>query len=172
MEGGIMAWEGTAATGPPQAGVAVFSAAADAGEMAALAWNMEENTRKFYLALAGRENMSQANDILLKLAEDEDHHKDALAKVFTRHTGQPISTLTAEWDHNLLEGGIELEAALAWSEGRTFPELMEMAVAMEGNAYDRYLKMIDVVEDEEAKEVFLVISAAEREHLNKLASLI
>ena len=52
MEGGIQAWHGLTADGPPEGGIAYFASGTNAADMAALAWALEENTRLFYSDLA------------------------------------------------------------------------------------------------------------------------
>jgi rubrerythrin len=42
---------------------------------------------------------------------------------------------------------------------------------LEAKAYDRYLKMVDVSENEDAKEVLRTIAKEEKEHLDRLAAL-
>jgi hypothetical protein len=53
MEGGISAWDGLVAAGPPEAGMARFAAAASAEELIALAWYLEAGSRTFYGRIAG-----------------------------------------------------------------------------------------------------------------------
>jgi rubrerythrin len=47
-----------------------------------------------------------------------------------------------------------------------------MAMGLEANAYDRYLKMVDVSESDEAKEVFRAIAREEKGHLGRLSQLL
>lgn len=172
MEGGITAWEGSRATGPPEAGIDYFTPADDAGEMAALAWSLEHNTRKLYTALNESETLSGRGDIFLKLASAEDHHKQALEEFYYNRYGKPLSVLTDQMDLKILEGGARLAETMAWVDGRSFPEILHMALAMEANAYDRYLQMIDATEDEDAKDIFKMIAGEERAHLKSLSDLL
>ena len=52
MVGGIRAWKGMVAHGPPEAGMAFFTAAADAEEIVGLAWALEEGSKLFYQGVA------------------------------------------------------------------------------------------------------------------------
>ena len=52
MEGGLRAWQGMVAHGPPEAGMAFFSPAADAEEIVGLAWALEEGSKLFYQGVA------------------------------------------------------------------------------------------------------------------------
>ena len=48
MSGGINAWEGLKAEGVPESGMAYFSDSDRLEELAALAWMLEEGSRRFY----------------------------------------------------------------------------------------------------------------------------
>ena len=76
------------AEGRPEAGLSRFEAAGDAGEMSAIAWNMEENTRKFYLALSGIISDPRTVKILEDLASAEEKHKSTLEELYQRFTGK------------------------------------------------------------------------------------
>lgn len=171
MSGGIHAWEGLVAEGPPEAGVTEFLSAHSASDMAGLAWTLEENTRKFYLALAGLFENAQISRIMETLASAEENHKSSLLKVYGRITGEPGEPRMSKDGSPLLEGGADLDASLQWARGRPVEEVLEFALAMETNAYDRYLKMIELVEDEQAREVFRVLSREEKKHLDRLSLL-
>ncbi len=172
MEGGITAWEGSRATGPPEAATDYFTTAEDSGEMAALAWSLEHNTRKLYTALNESEALTDSGDIFFKLASAEDHHKQALEEFYYNRYGKPLSVLTDQMDLKILEGGASLAETLAWVDGRSFPEILHMALALEANAYDRYLQMISAAEDEDAKDIFRMIAREEKAHLRSLGDLL
>ncbi len=171
MTGGIHAWEGLVADGPPEAGVTRFLSTHSASEMAALAWTLEENTRKFYLALAGLMENPKASQLMETLASAEEKHKASLLEVYQRMTGDTGEPALSTEGPPLLEGGADMDTTLRWAEGRGVEEVLEIALALETNAYDRYLKMIDLVDDEEARDVFRVLSAEEKKHLDRLGSL-
>ncbi len=172
MEGGITAWEGSRATGPPEAGIAYFTTADDAGEMAALAWSLEHNTRKLYLALNEIETLAGSGDVFLKLASAEDHHKQALEKFYHNRYGKRLSELTDRLDLEVLEGGAHFAETMAWVDGRSFSEILHMALALEANAYDRYLQMVDAADKEDAKDIFRMIAREEKIHLKLLGDLL
>lgn len=52
MEGGIRAWKGMVAHGPPEAGMAYFTPAEGAEEMVGLTWALEEGSKLFYEGVA------------------------------------------------------------------------------------------------------------------------
>jgi len=71
-----------------------------------------------------------------------------------------------------LEGGAPLEETLAWAKGKPLEEILEFSIAMEANALDRYIKMGRAVADDRSREVFLALSREEREHLERMTSLL
>ena len=159
------------ADGPPEAGVARFLSSHSTSEMAALAWTLEENTRKFYLALAGLMENSKASQLMETLASAEEKHKASLLEVYQRITGEAGEPALLTEDPPLLEGGADMNSTLKWAAGRPVEEVLEVALVLETNAYDRYLKMMDLVEDEQALDLFRTLSLEEKNHLNRLTNL-
>jgi len=172
MEGGIQAWHGLTADGPPEGGVAYFSAGQNTADMVSLAWALEENTRLFYMSLAGMNPGKEEADLFLTLARAERHHEGILATIHSDLSSDPVERFFNSQDKPVIEGGVALEKALDWAEDRKGEQLLELAIGLEANAYDRYLKMVDVSEDETAKEVFRTIAKEEKEHLMRLSKLL
>lgn len=171
MEGGIQAWQGLTAEGTPEGGVAYFLAGQSAADMAALAWTLEENTRQFYMSLAGMRPDTEEAILFKTLAQAEEHHEETLAAIHTDLSSDPVKRFFQAQDKRILEGGMDMETALNWAEGSAVEQMLELAIGLEANAYDRYLKMVDVSENEDAKEVFRIIAKEEKEHLHWLAAL-
>ena len=72
MQGGIRAWEGLVAEGPPEAGMAYFGEAAKPEELAMLAWMLEEGSRQFYLRLDEFLKDEDARHLFQSLAKAEE----------------------------------------------------------------------------------------------------
>ncbi|UCG39076.1 MAG: ferritin family protein [bacterium] len=172
MDGGINAWKGLTADGPPEAGVAYFEAGESAADMAALAWALEDSTRLFYLALAGMRPGTGEADLFMKLVQAEEHHKETLAILHMDLSPEPVDRFVAGRQIIVLEGGMDMESALKWAEGRSAAQVLDLALGLESNAYDRYLKMLDAAPGDLAREVFRIIAAEEKEHLKKLSQLL
>ena len=71
-----------------------------------------------------------------------------------------------------MEGGVVVKDALDWVKGKGIQDSLELAMAMEINAYDLYIKMSRTIEDEKARQVFKKLSEEEQVHLKKLADLL
>jgi len=176
MEGGIHAWNGLRAAGPPEAGMAYFEPAQKPEEMIALAWILEEGAFKFYREMGKRQKGPDEASLFRELSDDEEKHKISLFKIYQRRTGEdadpgfPRSLLSLESGTDYLEGGVVLNKALEWAQGQELKDILDFSVSLEVNAIDLYIKMERKVEGGEAKEVFQALSNQERNHLKRLTA--
>ncbi|MGE5254909.1 MAG: ferritin family protein [Planctomycetaceae bacterium] len=175
MEGGIHAWKGLRATGAPEAGMAYFEPGKSPEELIALAWMLEEGSRKFYGEMGKEERSPEAAALFRELAEDEEKHRSSLFKIYQKRVGKnsdpgfPRSLLSLESGVEYLEGGIVLKKALEWAQGKSPGDILEFSLSLEVNSVDLYIKMERRVEGQESKEVFRALSNQERNHLKRLA---
>jgi len=179
MKGGIRAWKGMVAHGLPDAGMAYFSPAATAEEIVGLAWSLEEGSKLFYQGVAEHyRDDPEARNIFDGLVAAEENHESRLLDTFESLTGsQPDfgglrEKFTGGMSGAVMEGNIKVEEGLAWIRGNTIVETLELAMAMEVNAYDLYIKMSRAIEDRQAQEIFRKLSEEEQVHLEKLAGLL
>jgi rubrerythrin len=172
MAGGIQAWQGLTAGGPPEGGLAYFSAGTSAADMAALAWALEENTRHFYTSLSAVRSGSEEGDLFMKLVEAEEHHKQTLESVHKNLSDEKVDRFYRSQGTAILEGGMSMEKALSWAEDKPARNILSESMGMEANAYDRYLKMADISEGQDSRDVFLAIAREEKGHLRKLGELL
>lgn len=165
--GGTMQYDGLVATGPPEAGMAVFDAARKPEEYVALAWLLEEGARLFYLELADK--LPDHRNMFEELATGEEHHKTALQKLFTEFTGRDEQPDLSDADAgpDMMEGGIRKSDALAWLAGKGAADAFEFTAAMEANAHDRYLRIGKQLGGD-AQRVFSELAEAEKVHLERL----
>jgi sulfur-carrier protein adenylyltransferase/sulfurtransferase len=111
-----------------------------------------------------------------ELAVAEEGHQATLLALYEGLTGRPapkdfpvgiVALETAE-----MEGGVQLESALAWAQGRSTRAILEYAMALEANAFDRYLYLRRELTDDNARRVFEVLSDEEKRHLRKFGELL
>ncbi len=88
MAGGIKAWQGWVSAGPPEAGMAFFTPAADAGELIALAWLLEERSWRFYSAVADMHRSPEAARLFFTLVKAEEHHNEMLGALYREISGK------------------------------------------------------------------------------------
>ncbi len=177
MEGGIRAWKGLAASGAPEAGIAYFPPESSLSELTALAWLLEDGTKKFYSGLVSGLKNSDAADLFRDLAGAEQRHKEILYQIYVGLSGAkddpkfPESVLSAFSSPDYMEGGVEVPKALAWTRGKTPEEILEFALALEVNSYDLHLKMEQRMKDSRAREMFASLAEEEKGHLRRLQDL-
>ena len=169
MEGGLRAWEGLAATGGPDAGMARFPEDAPVEELIALAWSLEEGSRKFYTELQALLTDREAVDLFQDLVVAEEHHQSALAELHRKFTGKTAGTGTSG---DSMEGGMNVFEALEWARGKKLTDVLDLAMGLEINSYDLYIKMERRGSDTKAKELFSQLSVSEKVHLERLAGLL
>jgi rubrerythrin len=174
MEGGMRAWDGLAATGGPDAGMARFPEEAPVVDLISLAWSLEEGSRKFYTELPALLSDRDAVDLFHDLVIAEEHHQSMLADL-----GQKLTTGAAgaafpgtETPGDVMEGGMKISEALNWVRGKELTDVLDLAISLETNSYDLYLKLARRGSDAKAKELFSLLSAGEKEHLERLAGLL
>ena len=159
--------------------MAYFSPAANAEEIVGLAWALEEGSKLFYQGVSEHfPDDPEARKMFGWLVSAEQNHEKHLLETYEELAGmQPdFVKLRAKFSDNLggtvMEGGISVKDALEWTKDRSVVESMELAMAMEVNAYDLYIKMSRAIEDKQAQQVFEKLSEGEQVHLEKLAGLL
>jgi rubrerythrin len=179
MEGGIRAWKGMVAHGLPEAGMAYFSPAANGEEIVGLAWALEEGSKLFYQGVSEHfADDPEAQKMFKWLVSAEKSHEKHLLETYEVLTGtQPDFTkLRAKFSDSLkgtvMEGGIPLKEGLEWIKDKGVSESLQLAMAMEVNAYDLYIKMSKAIDDKQAQQIFEKLSEEEQVHLEKLAGLL
>lgn len=167
MEGGIRAWQGHVAEGPPDGGMAYFEGAVDSSELIGLALALEEGSRRFYAELAATLSDEDAKGLFDDLAKAEEHHKASLVRLLPDQEGAELPDTG-----DVMEGGMKVSEALSWAKGKDIRSILELSISLEANAYDLYVRMGRHVEKEEAKKAFRVLEEEERRHLDRLAALL
>lgn len=174
MAGGIDAWNGLVASGVYEAGLAYFSRASRPEALISLSFALEEGNRVFYERVSRDLKEEDAASIFRSMGMAEERHKETLRELHARLSGKSGDPAYPEGMEagGYLEGGAPLEETLAWTKGKTLEEILELSIAMEANALDRYIKMGRAVSDDRSREVFLALSREEKEHLERMAALL
>jgi rubrerythrin len=178
MEGGIHAWNGLVAEGPPEAGMFFFPDTAGTKELIGLAWSLEEGSRRFYAELAGMLGDEDGTGIFRDLTAAEEHHKDSLMDLLHSITERessadfPGSLADPDEARDFMEGGMRISAALQWAQGKPLAVILEVAMSLETNSYYLYIKMYRKIEDTRSRNVFGLLAGKEKLHLEKLTALL
>ena len=176
MEGGIQAWNGLMAKGIPEAGMAYFLPAGKPEELVALAWLLEDGSRKFYTEMGKRPEDPAVKALYRGLMADEEKHQEFLFRIYQETAGPkadpgfPGSVISGEPAEAFMEGGMRVNEALEWTKEKDLLDILELSVALEVNSSDLYIKMERKVGDEKAKKTFQVLAEEEKEHLSRVSS--
>jgi len=172
LDGGIRAWDGLIADGPPESGYFFFGTVVNPGELIPLAFALEEGSRLFYLRVS--ENLAEPDGQALfsKLAFAEEKHENSLRDLYKEFIGAEFNEdliLTGNNEGKFLEGGILLDDAIAWTQSKSIVQILEFSIALETNAYDLYLRMMEKMPEEKSRKVFDLLVREERLHLESLS---
>lgn len=171
----MRAWDGLAATGGPEAGMARFPEEAPVVELISLAWSLEEGSRKFYTELPTLLSDQEAVGLFHDLVIAEEHHQSMLADLGQKLTNSAAAGAAfpgTGTSGDVMEGGMKISEALGWARGKELTDVLDLAISLETNSYDLYLKLGRRGSDAKAQELFSLLSAGEKEHLERLAGLL
>lgn len=178
MEGGMHAWEGLTAEGPPDFGMAYFDQSEKPDELLALAWILEDGSRKFYRALRSLFDDREAQDLFDMLIVAEEHHKQTLMTLYRQiinkepGSGFPYDVVPTDNLGDVMEGGMSIREGIEWVKQHGLNSALELSISLEITAYDLYTKMMHLLADEKSKLVFSTLIKEEKQHLEKLATLL
>jgi rubrerythrin len=177
MSGGMNAWNGLVASGPPEAGIAYFPDDEKPERIVVLAWLLEEGARRFYKGIEEMLEDEESARLFNELGAAEVRHKSRLVGLYRElfvsgpEEGKSDPFSTDELS-DFMESGMRISEALDWVKGKGMIEILEYSVAMETNSYDLYIKMERSVKDKALKQVFSSLSHEEKTHLERLAALL
>jgi rhodanese-related sulfurtransferase/rubrerythrin len=176
LQGGIKAWDGRTAAGPPEAGLTPFTGNETPAEWIVLSYGLEEGLRSFYAAMAAASGNSRVALLLGELAAVEDRHKERLFQLYTRLLPQPLERRAFEEriDAGQMEGGFTTEdfIRLQGPAVETVTGVLDLAMGLETQALDLYLRLGRRIAAEADRQVFLDLAEEEKTHLRHLGSLL
>ena len=175
MAGGIRAWEGLAAAGPPDMGLFVLRGDESPIEFAALAYGLEEGLRTFYLAMAERSEDNETSDLFVRLAGFEERHKDRVYEFYLSVASEAVDREALEemTAAGVMEGGFSTEEFISQNEEalESVGQTLDMALAIEVQALDLYLRFTQKDLGEETRDMIFRIAEDEKVHLRELGRL-
>lgn len=145
LEGGIDAWRGPVAGGAEDHGFFLLGEGSTPAQALAFALALEEGSRVYYAGVRDRVPPGADRELLETLVQAEERHKALLlegappfAVVSSPGAGKPGES-PAEW----MEGVIRIDRAVAWATapGRSTRDVLDLAMQVEANSLDLYLKL-------------------------------
>lgn len=175
LAGGIKAFRGAKAVGPYELNLDLVRGDETPSEMLALAFGMEKALQMFYETMAGESQDQELANLLTRLGHIEAAHQ---RRIFERYqTLNPevkdMAALEAQVDAEIMEGGYNVKEFLAKNEPhmQTAPQVLELAMMVETQALDLYLRFASKSREEETRDTLLAIAEEEKAHLAALGRL-
>ena len=174
IQGGIDAWEAPTASGPVSFHLRHVKGDEPPQEVIGIAYYMEEGLRKFHQEIQSRTVDKDLHGLLTVLIKAEESHKQALTKLLEKlNEGQQAGGIVESspgLDPDLMEGGIEVAAFIQQNERylQSVSGYLELAMMIETQALDLYLRMASESANAVTKEVLFRVSEEEKAHLAML----
>jgi sulfur-carrier protein adenylyltransferase/sulfurtransferase len=176
LDGGLYAWEGLEAVGPRELNLDLVRGDESAAEMIALAYRMEEGLCLFYETAAAKAVDQEVASLLLTLVKVEQIHKQRLLERYAELTAADgAAAIAAEGEAPaLMEGGFDLTDFMRQNEPflESAEKVLELAVMVESQALDLYMRFADRSRHEPTRQVLFAIAQEEKGHLATLGNLL
>ena len=176
IKGGIMAWSGRVADGPAELNLDLVRGDETPAEVITLAYGMELSLAAFYRAMIPEVSDADVVALLDKLASIEDKHKQYLLDLSRSLLGaEPdVSALESAANRRIVEGGLDADTLREKNRRivQTVTGLLELAMMLETQALDLYLRFAGKIESDAARQVLFSIGNEEKAHLAALGKLL
>jgi rubrerythrin len=173
LTGGIKAWQKEVAVGPETTGLHLFSAEVNAREAIITGFGLEMGLRDFYLSMQLKVSQDTTKALFGKLADVEIIHQERLVKLYSEVTGEAvtINEFAEKIAGPTMEGGITTEEYLQLYETDLDSEIevLSLALAIEAQALDLYLRAAERSPQEGTRQVLYQIADEERSHIARLS---
>ncbi len=171
LSGGIKAWHGEKASGPETTGFELLLGSTEFADAYSLAYAMEDELQKFYQGMADSfDQGSEQQKLFSRLVLFEEKHKEYLVqycekmnKIDCSIQQSPVST------GPILEGGYNLKNLNEAGLGTSLSSIIDLAMTMEAQAMDLYLRLSRSSGSGEIGPFFLHLADEEKEHLSFLS---
>ncbi len=171
LSGGIHAWNGLEAEGPVELNMDLIKGDETPAQIIKLAYSMEESLGTFYRIAKTKTEDKEVIGILDNLGSIEEKHKDYLLDLLKETEPAAREELTAARpESQILEGGFRMDTFLKQNERflAHVSSLLDMAMMLETQALDLYLRFADKADDDRTKNVLFKIGQQEKEHVAAL----
>jgi sulfur-carrier protein adenylyltransferase/sulfurtransferase len=176
LSGGIKAFSGPKATGPKELNLDLVKGDEIPAQIITLAYGMEKALQVFYETLKEQSPDKQLQELFGKLAQVEVRHEQRLFEVYGRVApgGADLAAFEAAIVPQTLEGGFNAEEFLAANKSHlhTAVEVLDLAMMLETQALDLYLRFADRSGQPETREVLYALAGEEKAHLASLGRLL
>ena len=176
LAGGIMGWQGGAALGAEDLGLALFSGDESPTKTLAVAYSLEDGLRDYYVSMTTRVRNSEVISLFERLALIEVKHQERILEQYNAMTGKALSPGEFETKNvaGVAEGGLTTE-----EYSKLFPmnldsaaDAIQLAMSIEAQALDLYTRAADKTGDPQSRQALQRLADEERSHLALLGDLL
>jgi rhodanese-related sulfurtransferase/rubrerythrin len=176
LAGGIKAFQGPKAAGPRELNLDLVRGDETPAEIITLAYGLEKALQLFYETLQ-KQTPDQALQVLFgKLARVEVGHAQRLFEVYARLApgGRDRPAFEAGVVTSKLEGGFDAQEFLEANQShlKTVPQVLDLAMMLETQALDLYLRFARRCQEAQTREVLFTLAEEEKAHLASLGRLL
>lgn len=176
LAGGIKAWKGHVAAGPPEVGMGLITGNETGAEMLAIVYGMEEGMRALFERLSTRVSNPEAAELFRSLSELEVHHKKMIFDLYKTHGGELETTeaLDRKVSANVTEGGFDIDdiADEFQPEAGSIENVVSFAMMLEAQALDLFTRYLQQSQDLDTKAVLMELAEQEKSHMKYLGDLL
>lgn len=144
-------------------------------EMIEVSYGMEETLRKFYLLAGEKIEEGEVAALLKNLAGIEERHKQILLSRYAELNPEETEAPAGLADRlpQILEGGFKFSEFLEQNQAvfNSIAELLDLAMMIETQALDLYLRLAMKISEESSREILYKIADEEKAHLGALGIL-
>jgi rhodanese-related sulfurtransferase/rubrerythrin len=175
VAGGFNLWTSDVAFFGEERGLALFDGVTSVESALAVAYSLEAGLKEFYDDMANRVDDDPARQLFHQLSQIEVKHQDRILEQYAEATGETVTRASFE-SHQVaavLEGGLTTEAYanLLMPSTDTLADIIELAMSIEAQALDLYLRASRKAGSQAGKKALLQIADEEKAHLAKLGKL-
>jgi rhodanese-related sulfurtransferase/rubrerythrin len=175
LAGGILAWDGGLAVDQPR--IDLFDFQAPPADTLKRAMNLEKGAFNFYRHVERHYADNDWSEIFGKLSKAEIGHARTVYHFWSKMDSDPpdFDSVFDTLGGDVLEGGISFEKAVdqvSAVQGTACIPLIELALQIEYAAYDLYRTMADRSPAPDARDAFLTLAQAEKNHMQSLIKAI
>jgi rhodanese-related sulfurtransferase/rubrerythrin len=178
MTGGIMEWPYEKIAGMDKRAPDLIAEEATVRDILMLGIKLEKGSYDFYKAAKNKTRSPAIKNVLQILANAEEGHMQRLYRRAIETLGKsslaPLAKLADEQRTDYMEGGIEINPALAdyRAEFKDKREIIETAIEKEYMSYDFYKQAATVIHNANAKILLHELALDERNHADILLRLL
>lgn len=176
LEGGIKAWDGLTAQGPPEWGLDILDHGEGSAQVLAAAYSLERGLASCYQDMAQATDHQELSELYQRLAGFEGRHMDRLKRAWDELSPEERQgkELESRGEAPLMEGGWKVEEFLARHQGasQSQAEVVMLAMGLETQALDLYLRLAQRMESPGSRELLDDLGQEEKSHLTALGEML